>query len=62
MLENVKVVQIARMEEYVGDEAPLWSSEESLEDSVEDLEVSIGELTLFWTLPTTPFVPAFPNN
>ena len=47
MLENVKVVQIARMEEYLGDEAPLRSSEESLEDSVEDLEVSIGELTLF---------------
>ena len=57
MLENVKVVQIARMEEYLGDEAPLWSSEESLEDSVEDLEVSIGELTLFWPFPPPPSSP-----
>ena len=45
-LENVKVVQIARMDEYLGDEAPLRSLEEFLEDSVEDLEVSIGELTI----------------
>ena len=45
-LENVKVVQIARMAEYLGDEAPLRSLEEFLEDSVEDLEVSIGELTI----------------
>ena len=46
MLENVKVVQIARMAEYLGDEAPLRSLEEFLEDSVKDLEVSIGELTI----------------
>ena len=45
-LENVKVVQIARMANYLGDEASLRSLEEFLEDSVEDLEVCFGELTI----------------
>ena len=45
-LENVKVVQIARMAKYLGDEAPLRSLEEFLEDSAEVFEVSIGELTI----------------
>ena len=60
MLENVKVVQIARMEEYLGDEAPLWSSEESLEDSVQDLEVPL-ENSRFLNPSHHPLRPRFPQ-
>lgn len=45
-LENVKIGFLSKMTEFPDDEGPLPSLEDFLVDRVDDLEVSIGELSI----------------